>query len=758
MYTSFLTWLARYFTTRRIVLWLLFLCPMVSGGIWNLPDTSTDDAITMLSLYGEIFDTLTTLALAPSVLLGGWFLSPDWTMGDIFDLREKFLEIWIIVSNLTYIIFAMLLLGMAVIQIFGNGDHTFALKKKIRRFLIGILIVPFTWLIVSFTLSFVNQTVAVILAVPLGIIENGKIKAFDTPAIPKEIDLTFTEADTSTLKCTKDNCWTVNEFLVNDASPYSILLIFFYHTFRAYDTTRLNVDDVCKAKEGQAATQGKDCLKAMIDVLKNSLLKIIFLIGMLFLSLSLCWVLLFRVFKLWIYIVLSPLFWLAFALADSGLWKGYEGGWGGEGIQLGSLSLKSFFWLAFIPIYVTAVLAFWFMAMAYIEEGISSSESKACSWQFMMNVCTDENNTIIYVWAGGTNEVKLVFGKMSDFGVSEAAAGAKTIFIQVILSLVAIWLMFAGIKAAVWTDEITKSVFAPFDKLWWSVMSAAKQLPSFLPIPNALKAMTPWWANTLSNTIRDNVDKYQSARMEDDKARTNISLNPKLRKAQSDIKNADSVQEINNLPEESKTTNLANQGTAGGTLLKMKVVKWFELSKDQPGATQEIKDGITRIVWEIKWKSNSNIARELPGILTDTDNKVLLDKMKWMNWEVRKFVEKLENDMRIVANIKADPLKATHKIKNKKIVMISDSSADVSLNDEQKAAVKSILRPSWENIPDTDPQQLEDALIKLGIDKNAIDTLTHSERKDIKDQLLVVADWSTPTPPANPPAPTRPNP
>lgn len=246
--------------------------------------------------------------------------------------------------------------------------------------------------------------------------------------------------------------------------------------------------------------------------------------------------------------------------------------------------------------------------------------------------------------------------------------------------------------------------------------------------------------------------------MEDDKARTNISLNPKLRKAQSDIKNADSVQEINNLPEESKTTNLANQGTAGGTLLKMKVVKWFELSKDQPGATQEIKDGITRIVWEIKWKSNSNIARELPGILTDTDNKVLLDKMKWMNWEVRKFVEKLENDMRIVANIKADPLKATHKIKNKKIVMISDSSADVSLNDEQKAAVKSILRPSWENIPDTDPQQLEDALIKLGIDKNAIDTLTHSERKDIKDQLLVVADWSTPTPPANPPAPTRPNP
>lgn len=202
----------------------------------------------MLSIYGEIFDTLTTLALAPSVLLGGWFLSPDWTMGDIFGLREKFLEIWIIVSNLTYIIFAMLLLGMAVIQIFGNGDHTFALKKKIRRFLIGILIVPFTWLIVSLTLSFVNQTVAVILAVPLGIIESGNIKAFDTPAIPHEINLTFTEADTKTLECTKDNCWTVNEFLLNDASPYSILLIFFYHTFRSYDTSRLNVDDACKAK------------------------------------------------------------------------------------------------------------------------------------------------------------------------------------------------------------------------------------------------------------------------------------------------------------------------------------------------------------------------------------------------------------------------------------------------------------------------------------------------------------------------------
>jgi len=45
--------------------------------------------------------------------------------------------------------------------------------------LVGILIVPFTWLIVSWTLSFANQAVAAVLSIPMG-----SISKLNTGATP----------------------------------------------------------------------------------------------------------------------------------------------------------------------------------------------------------------------------------------------------------------------------------------------------------------------------------------------------------------------------------------------------------------------------------------------------------------------------------------------------------------------------------------------------------------------------------------------
>ena len=51
-------------------------------------------------------------------------------MGDFFGLREYFLQVWVLVSNLVYIIFALLLLYMAIMQIF-SGESKFAFKQKL---------------------------------------------------------------------------------------------------------------------------------------------------------------------------------------------------------------------------------------------------------------------------------------------------------------------------------------------------------------------------------------------------------------------------------------------------------------------------------------------------------------------------------------------------------------------------------------------------------------------------------------------------
>ncbi len=53
------------------------------------------------------------------VVLAGWLLSPDWTMGDFFGLRSYFQHVWVFVANVVYVIFALMLLYMAIMQIFG---------------------------------------------------------------------------------------------------------------------------------------------------------------------------------------------------------------------------------------------------------------------------------------------------------------------------------------------------------------------------------------------------------------------------------------------------------------------------------------------------------------------------------------------------------------------------------------------------------------------------------------------------------------
>jgi len=39
-------------------------------------------------------------------------------MGDFFGLRAYFQEVWVLVANIVYIIFALMLLFMAIMQIF----------------------------------------------------------------------------------------------------------------------------------------------------------------------------------------------------------------------------------------------------------------------------------------------------------------------------------------------------------------------------------------------------------------------------------------------------------------------------------------------------------------------------------------------------------------------------------------------------------------------------------------------------------------
>ncbi len=262
--TSFLTSFRSLITLKRSIFFATFLF-----GCAFAADSSGDSDVVrgIIQILDIVFGILVIL-LTPAIIIAGWLLSPDWTMGDFFGLRAYFLEVWVLVSNIVYIIFALLLLYMAVMNIFGGGEHKFAFKQKIGRFLIGILMVPFTWLIVSWTLSFANQAVAAVLSVPMGAIARmqdptapGEDKGmFHEKVIPTKLSFamgsTSPGSDPAQVGCDESGnqrdgqgkCISAAEFVsYNQAGPFFIIMIYAYDIFKIQKTSLIELSNVCSS-------------------------------------------------------------------------------------------------------------------------------------------------------------------------------------------------------------------------------------------------------------------------------------------------------------------------------------------------------------------------------------------------------------------------------------------------------------------------------------------------------------------------------
>jgi hypothetical protein len=81
------------------------------------------------------------------------FLYPGWVNGTLFGLQDYLKIMWILVSNVVYFIFAFILIAIAFMNIIGKGEGTWELKQAMPKFIIGVLIVPFSWFFVQFILS-----------------------------------------------------------------------------------------------------------------------------------------------------------------------------------------------------------------------------------------------------------------------------------------------------------------------------------------------------------------------------------------------------------------------------------------------------------------------------------------------------------------------------------------------------------------------------------------------------------------------------
>ncbi len=73
-------------------------------------------------------------------------------------------ELWVTMSNITYFIYAILLIFIALATIFGRDNYGY--KAMLPKLALGILLVPFTWWFVQFTISLSSVVTASVISIP----------------------------------------------------------------------------------------------------------------------------------------------------------------------------------------------------------------------------------------------------------------------------------------------------------------------------------------------------------------------------------------------------------------------------------------------------------------------------------------------------------------------------------------------------------------------------------------------------------------
>ena len=156
----------------------------------------------------NIILALLTIIVSPAIMLASWLMSPDWTSGDIFGMRPMIHDLWVLVANVTYFIYAILLIFIALATIFNSENYGY--KKMLPKLALGILMVPLTWWFIQFTISLASLATASVMNIPAEVMTNYSAKIgqadgtnwWNTGIVPKNI----TYDNQSTLKKLFDTC------------------------------------------------------------------------------------------------------------------------------------------------------------------------------------------------------------------------------------------------------------------------------------------------------------------------------------------------------------------------------------------------------------------------------------------------------------------------------------------------------------------------------------------------------------------------
>jgi hypothetical protein len=426
-------------------------------GSWVAQSDKDDIWKSFLSLLNGITNIFFAL-LTPLLMLAGWLLTPDWVFGEIFGLRPILHDLWVLVSNVVYVIFAFLLVVMAFMNIFAGEKNTWAIKAKLPKLIVGVISVPFTWFFVSAVVSI--SSVLTASAIQLA----GDLVPTDAQATfmaPKECTINFEGkktpgganlwigSDGSFSSCTKSEPRKLSEFL-KSKDAYGIVSYYAYGVFQVQDLKRIT---------GPNLETAKTILDLGVGVLMALIIFIIFLLIIIALVIAM----MMRAFYFWAIAIFSPLLSLRYFF-DGKL--GFGDDW---------LSVGSIIGLAMVPVYVAAALS---LGLVFISAASSTDLTVKKSDYVTEVTMTPEKQEITVlgtkfivlgtpVWANTATDIKTLGGGFIG---------------GLLIKIAALCILWFAVMAALKGSKITQEAAEPISKFGGEIGGLLKKLPQYAPI------------------------------------------------------------------------------------------------------------------------------------------------------------------------------------------------------------------------------------------------------------------------------------
>ncbi len=432
-------------------------------------------------------------------------LDPSWINWTMFSMSDYLRQVWIFVSNIVYFAFAGILIAISFMNIIWKWTwDVFELKKALPKFVVWVLIVPLSWFLVQFVVSMASILTVSVYAWPIETFEpkldkmTWTIEWCDSWVLNIQWKLVTAKADAT--KWTEDdpkNKWFFYCEFLSKAKPikdvlfkkvgdeYKVGGLLWVYTFWVMDVGSL--DEISEKKLSDIKTIFQLSAKVLFDI--------VFVLVYLVILIALFLALFVRVIVLWIYMMLSPVFWLLY-FSSKWLWKFSE-----------KFNIKEFFALAMVPVYVAAALSFWMMFLLIIWEGASKTGFTSGNWvkvkwgekfDIWSTSITIKWSTGDYWWA---NFLK---------GIGWWALWALWYIFMKLFGLAFLWM---AVMAALKSSTITWNIIKPIEDFWTQVWKFAMESPKYMPIPGT-KGLSFGWGMDLWKNVMRKMEQNQS-----DKAR-----------------------------------------------------------------------------------------------------------------------------------------------------------------------------------------------------------------------------------------------